>query len=98
MEREANSRRRGEEELGFENQGGSNAPQNVRWAMGNQGYGQDDPRATQNANHAHAAQVGAGSSQRARSGDEFVTHVGAVGGEGTSRAQEDGDVADRAGG
>ena len=31
-------------------------------------------------------------------GDEFVTPVGAVGEEVTSRAQEDRDVADRAGG
>ena len=98
MEREADSLRRGGGEFGFENQGGSNAPQDVRWAVGFQGHGLTDPWTSQNIDRTRTTQGGIGISQRARTGDEFVTPVGAVGEEVTSRAQEDGDMADRAGG
>ena len=97
QEEVAETLRGGGGEFGYKNQEGSNAPQDVRWAVGVKMPGQVD-LTPQNINHTRTMLGKVDSSRRAMTGDEFVTPVGAEGEEVTSRAQEDRDVADRAGG
>ena len=94
----AETLRGGGGEAGCRNQEGSNAPQNVRWAAGGKKHDQLDSLPPQNINRTRPTRGKFDSSRRAMTGDEFVTPVGAEGEEVTSQAQEDRDVADRAGG